>query len=272
MTRTDHPHDQLQLLLDGRLDPDERERVQAHVNACAQCRRELEALRWTKGTAGGIRDAGEARAPDEVSARVFAALDAEDRSGAAPTRPMRAKGGSRMLMPALGLVLVAAFALVVVLLRTPGQDPTRAAAADLARFAASTLVLDLETRDPQGLEQFFADGRIAFRTRVFDFGMMNFELAGGRVHEIDNRPSALFAYTSPLGRHIVCQMYEGGLSALPEDFERHILDEIEFRIFRRGDATLVFWQEGPLVCVLASDGDPDQALEFARAKARDAGT
>ncbi len=264
MNRTDHPHDELQLLLDERLDAEARSRVEAHVSACPQCRRELAALQSTKRVvSGALRP--DAAAPPEVSSRVFAALDDEDRRTSASARSER---GSRRRRLVTVLGAAAAIALAIVFLRPSAFEPTRAAEQDLIRYSTATLALDLETKNPQELERFFADGRIAFPTRVFDFGMMNFELTGGRVHEIDGRRSALFGYTSPAGGHIVCQMYEGGLSELPADFERRVLDGIEFRVYRRGDTTLVFWQEGPLVCVLASDGDPGEALEFARAKAQ----
>ena len=42
---------------------------------------------------------------------------------------------------------------------------------------------------------------------------------------------------------------------------------IRFRIYRSGGVTLVFWQEGSVVCVLAADGDPEQAIQRAYAKA-----
>ncbi|MCI0450900.1 MAG: zf-HC2 domain-containing protein [Candidatus Latescibacteria bacterium] len=266
MNRTNHPHDELQLLLDERLDAAAHARVEAHLSTCSQCRRELEALRWTQRAARGL-NRPDATAPPEVAARVFAALDEEDRRASPSAHPERTQRGSRLL-PALGIAVAAVIALAIVFLRPSGFDPTQNAADDLVRYATATLALDLETKNPQELEQFFADGRIAFPTRVFDFGMMNFELTGGRVHDIDGRRSALFAYTSASGGHIICQMYEGGVSELPDGFERHVDDGIEFRVYRRGTSTLVFWQEGPLVCVLASDGDPGEALAFARAKAQ----
>ncbi len=39
--------DRLSLYLDGRLDPHERARVEAHLRACATCARSWETLRWT---------------------------------------------------------------------------------------------------------------------------------------------------------------------------------------------------------------------------------
>ena len=261
----DHPHDDIHLLLDGRLDVDAQARVEAHVAGCRLCRQELEALRWTKRTARGAERVDDA-VPPGVSKRILDALDDVDRGR--EKSPRRAVG-SRFLVPALGLVAAAAIAIVVLVNRS--HDPVTEAAEDLKSYAASTLALDHRTEAPHELEQFFAAGGLDFPARVFDFGMMNFTLRGGRIHRINGRPSALFAYSSVDGRHIVCQMYRGRLSGLPKGFERHVLGGMEFRSYRRGGAALVVWEEGALVCILASDGDPSEALEFARAKAQAAG-
>ncbi|HKQ19785.1 MAG TPA: hypothetical protein VJW75_08565 [Candidatus Eisenbacteria bacterium] len=264
-THRDHPHDELHLLLDGRLDVEARARVEERVRGCQSCRRELEAIRWAKGAVRG--DVQGTAAPARLTERVLAALDEADRAGtAAPRRAV----GLRPLVPALGL-LVAAIAIVFLVGRPRVHDPVTAAGKDLESYAESTLVLDRLTGSPQELERFFAAEGMDFPTRVFDFGMMNFTLRGGRVHRIGGRPSALFAYSSAEGGNIVCQMYRGTLSDLPQGSERHVLGGVEFRAYRRGKLSLVFWQEGHLLCVLASDGDPAEALQFARAKAKAAG-
>ncbi len=263
-TRNDHPHDELHLLLDGRLDAGARARVEAHVQTCPSCRRDLDVLKWTKQVARDAARAADAQVPPAMAERVIAALDRVDR--AASEQPAQ-RARRWFAVPAAGLVLAAVIAFALMMGRQRAFDPVTAASNDLASHAASELELDLATESPQELEEFMA-GRIGFPTRVFDFGMMNFTLRGGRVHEIDGRRSALFAYASAAGGHMVCQMYEGGLSELPDGFTLSELDGIEFRVYRRGAFTLVFWQEGPLVCVLASDGDPDEALQFARAKAK----
>jgi len=67
-----------------------------------------------------------------------------------------------------------------------------------------------------GVESLYARGGIDFRTRVFDLGMMQYRLVGGRIHRFAGRPSALFAYRGPEGRDLVCQMYEGGSRSAPK--------------------------------------------------------
>lgn len=256
-----HPANELQLLLDGRLPPDQRTAVEGHLARCQRCRRELDALRRVKAA---LRDDLPDRpVPSDVGGRVAAALATETRVPV-PGRLRAARLRRRAAIAGLSLV---AAALLVVLGRSRRPDPVRAAAQDFASYRAATLVLQLETADPRALERFFSGGRIPFATRVFDFGMMGYRLVGGKVHELAGQRSALFAYENGNGRRVVCQMYEGRLSALPQGGEDREHDGIRFRIYRTANATLVFWQEGSVVCVLATDGDPEEAVQLAYAKA-----
>lgn len=257
-----HPTEELQLLLDGRLGSERRAAVEAHLATCRRCQRELDALRRVKATVRG--DLRERPVPPEVVARVSAALAAE-REG----RVAREQGAIPFWRRAAvaGLALAAVAALLLVLARVGRPDPVGAAAQDFASYRAASLALQLETHDPSALERFFAAGRVPFATRVFDFGMMGYRLAGGRVHRLAGQRSALFAYENAAGRRVVCQMYEGRLSELPAGAQDREHNGIRFRVYRTAGLTLVFWQEGSVVCVLATDGDPEQAVQLAYAKA-----
>jgi len=167
----------------------------------------------------------------------------------------------------VGLTLAAVAVLVLVVARRSRLDLVQAAAQDYASYRGATLGLELKTSDPRALERFFSGGRVAFPTRVFDFGMMGYRLAGGQVHRLAGRRSALFAYQSASGRLVICQMFEGQLSELPPRADEREHDGIRFRIYRVAGLTLVFWQEGSVVCVLATDGDPNEAIQLAYAKA-----
>src|SRR5207245_11737666 len=106
-------------------------------------------------------------------------------------------------------------------------------------------------------------GRVPVATRGFDFGMMGYRLAGGQVHRLAGRLSALFAYENAHGRLVVCQMYQGQLSELPPSAEEREQEGIRFRIYRTGSLTLVFWQEGLVVCVVVTGGESGEGVEFA---------
>jgi anti-sigma factor RsiW len=249
-----HAGDELQLLLDGRLASERRVAVETHLTTCERCRRELDALRRVKVA---LRQDLPARpVPPELEARVAAALDAE-----------AARARLRRRSVVAGVVLAAAAALALLLLR-PGQpDFVTAAARDFARYPTIALHLHFQTTEPAALERHFASAQIPFPTRVFDFGMMGYRLEGGGVHRLAGRLSALFAYENPAGERVLCQMYLGEVAELPAPTEEREHDDIRFLIYRTEGLTLVFWQEGSVVCVLVADGDPEAAIQLAYAKA-----
>jgi anti-sigma factor RsiW len=256
-----HAGEELQLLLDGRLTPERRAAVEAHLASCRRCQRELDALRRVKAT---VREnLPERPVPPEVVARVSAAIAAETGRVGRRERTARIRWSGVIL----ALSVAAAAALLVVLAPRSRPDPVGAAALDFASYRAASLALQLETHDPRTLERFFAGGRLPFATRVFDFGMMGYSLAGGRVHRLAGQRSALFAYENGDGRRVICEMYEGRLTELPPGAEGREHDGIRFRVYRTAGVTLVFWQEGSVVCVLATDGDPEAAVQLAYAKA-----
>jgi Putative zinc-finger len=258
-----HPGEDLTLLVDDRLPSERRAEVDAHLAGCASCRREVEALRRVKV---GVREAlAEHSVPPALAARVSAALDGESARGTAPPRRAMALRWAT----AVGVLLAAAALFVLLLLRPGGERPdfVTAAASDLIRYRAAQLPLPLETGDPKVLERSFTTSGLPFTARVYDLGMMGYRLRGGGVHRIAGRMSLLYAYVGSREDHIVCQMYQGTTAELPSGAEEREHDGIRFRIYRSGGVTLVFWQEGAIVCVLAADGDPEQAIQLAHAKA-----
>ena len=260
-----HPGEDLTLLVDGRLPAERRGEVEAHLAACARCRRELDALRLVKS---GVHDAlPEHAVPPALAARVSAALDVESARGPAPPRRAIALRWATFI----GLPLAAAAVLVLLLLwpRRERPDFVTAAASDFIRYRAAQLSLPFETGDHEVLERSFTTSDVPFNVRVYDLGMMGYRLSGGGVHRIGGRGrvSALYAYAGSRGDRIVCQMYQGTTAELPSGAEEREHDGIRFRIYRSGGVTLVFWQEGAIVCVLAADGDPEQAIQLAYAKA-----
>jgi anti-sigma factor RsiW len=251
-------------LLDGRLTGAVRREVESHLEACAECRHRLEVLRWARHAAA--RAAAEHEPPEGLAGDVARLLDAEDRKrggrGVAwRPRSLRAAG-------AVAVLLVLAMAGSWLFLRKPAASDLAAQVADdYHRHRAGELSLELETSRPEDAEALFRRRGLGFRTRVFDLAMMGYQVAGARVHEVSGRRSALFTYRGPGGEVLLCQMYEGEVAELPADAERRVHDGIEFLIYRRGAVTLVFWQEGDVICVLASDIAPEAVVALAFAKA-----
>jgi anti-sigma factor RsiW len=256
---TEHVRDEIQDLLDGRLEASARERVEAHLAGCDSCERERRALARVRESLHSLR---RTEVPADFREAVSAVLDRED-ARAATSRTSR----SRLPRPAL---LAAAAAVILlgalaVFLARPKPLPERVAR-DYSDFRAGRLRLQLETGDAAALNKFFADGGVRFRTRVLDLGMMGYRLAGGSVLG-GRRKRAFFVYRGEGGRLLACQMYEGDLRALRHPPEVRQRSDFTFLVFRESDQTQVFWQEGDVVCVLASDMPSEEIVQLALAKA-----
>src|SRR5712692_2049656 len=177
---------ELQDLLDGRLAPAERARVQAHVDGCARCQAELEDVR--RGRELARRGLSSADLPPGLLGDLLKRIDA-----ATPSAHRAALGRRRFL--AYGAGAVAAGLLAVVYLRRRRDLPSEAIEAYQA-FQAGGRSLEVTTSDPAVLERFFQT-HLAFRTRVFDLAMMNYRLIGGRTDQLSGRETALYMYASP---------------------------------------------------------------------------
>ena len=260
MTDMHPPAEEIQDLLDGRLEAERRTGVEAHVARCAVCRGELEALRRARDAAAWLPALEQGSA---WASRLGGMLDLEDR------RATRVRRVRRFVLPAAAVLVAVAGTVLILESRAPVDLPG-AALRSFLDYRRTAFVLDTASADAPALEGYFGRHGIAFPTRVFDLGMMGYGLVGARVHTIGRRPSALFVYRRSDGQPLVCQMYEGTLSELPSGGELREHDGITFRVFQRNGATLVFWEEGAVVCVLVSAAPPEEVVQLAYAKARKA--
>jgi hypothetical protein len=62
-------------------------------------------------------------------------------------------------------------------------------------------------------------------------------------------------------------MYLGTLEELPEPSRTLEHDGIAFRVYERDGRTMVFWEEGDVVCVLTSDAPAQAVIDLSFAKA-----
>lgn len=256
---SEHVRDEIQDLLDGRLDGAARARVEAHLAGCEECERTRQALsRVRESTSAGIR---RDEMPEDLRSAVAAVLDREDERGSRTwLRHPRAR-----LFAAAAAAIVAIVALTVFLARP--RDLTAVVGRDYTEFRAGRLPLAIETDDPRALEKFFVDRGVRFRTRVLDLAMMGYRLAGGAVLDDGTQKRAFFVYRGEGNKLLACQMYEGDirdLSGAPEVREH---GDFTFLVYRAGDLTEVFWQEGTVTCVLVSDMPSEDVVQLAFAKA-----
>ena len=62
-------------------------------------------------------------------------------------------------------------------------------------------------------------------------------------------------------------MFEGRLADLPPPADVREQNGFPFQFYTRGVITVVFWQEGDLLCVLASELPAAEVIALAQAKA-----
>lgn len=262
---TAHPGDRLVDFVDGRLDAAGADAVRAHLIVCADCRAVETELRAAVAATSAMRDEP-IEMPADLLASVSRALDAE-----ALAQPAAAPPAVRIHPLMRGLVAALAAAALVLLyvqvgVPRPASDLPTIAARDLAAVGSPALPFAVQARDAATLERYFA-ASTGPRVRVIDLAMMEIALEGATRHTLAGRPSGLYSYQTPSGARLVCQMYEGRLADLPPPESVRTENGFRFQIYTRGNVTVVFWQEGDLVCVLASELPAAEVVALAVAKA-----
>lgn len=247
---------ELQDLLDGRLNPEEQHRVQTHVDDCAHCRSELDDLRRGREIARAVLPSADV--PSDLLDALTRRLDAAQRSTGGVF-----VGRRRFLV--LGAGAVAAGLATAVYVRRGHDWPTEAIDA-YRDYQAGRRPLEAPTSDPTVLEAFFRT-RLPFHTRVFDLGMMNYRLIGGRTDRLGGRDAALYVYAGPENRRLLCEMFVGTVTELTRPSERREHNGIPFVIYARGAYTAAFWPEADVLCVVVSDMSAEETIALAFAKA-----
>lgn len=323
-----HFKEEIQELADDRLSPAGRIELEEHLELCDECRREFEALRWTKQIAREKYVADSA--PAKLKENILAALELEDRRSRdnvlLPPNwwPRQRASLAYVILLLVTIALVLSYFLLRGRLGTSPElsskpEPTKQesppksngrnksepstkpesppepelskqvtppkrkpqakpksfsrldlpseVARDYREYRTEKIRLTLTTADVKEMEKFFSDEHIPFETRVFDLGMMNYHLLGGRVHRLDTRKSAFFVYRGEGNAILVCQMYLGAVRELPAGAVLRENKGIDFYIYRKKDLTVAFWQEGAVTCVLTSEIDSEQLIQLAFAKA-----
>lgn len=250
--QTPHVLDDLQRRLDGRLDAVALEAVDAHLATCAVCRRAADDLARARQV---LRGSPAHPLPEGMAAEISRLLDAEQATAHPARRP-------RWYMAA-GLAAAALVVLAVWVWR-PATLPSLAAD-DVARVISGAQALDLKTSDPAALEHLFTKRRLP--VRVLDLAMMGWRLEGGQMQTLASRPSALYVYRRADGRRLVCQMFAGTMADLPPPDETRHSGGFTFAVYHEGGRTVVFWQEGDILCVLGSDLPGEEVIALAIAKA-----
>jgi len=275
---TRHVDEQMQELLDGRLDPAAEADVRAHFAVCSVCHDEFQRLAWLKGRLKSLPLSTEA--PPDLESMIRDALNREESdrptaiaTAAAPaTTPPGRPALSRdawMARPWLTATVAASVMLVIagglaVWWWFHAPRPVEVGR-DYLSVAAGTLPVDHNTRDPRDLQRYYT-ARGGVPAGVYDLGMLGYTLIGGRVHAHRGQPGTLTLYEGTNGERLICEMYFAPPPSR-DPIVRRTYNGIEFTVYRHEGVVMVFWDEGPVTCVLVAKMEPEALLRIAYAKA-----
>lgn len=292
-----HPDELLHELLDGRLGDAERAAVEQHLAGCQRCQRLHASLASARALLRTTADEG---APASLRGELAAALAdavrppaADEREAPSPAtaddEPLRepaatqAWGPARPLVPGRsvrrrGLVATAAAAATLLLLATAAllwRATSREDSLDRLAALHAALATGGETGEalrsiaPAVLERRLAR-ELPFHARVLDLAMMDLHLVAGGATTVAGGPAAWTLYrrsNAEPSDGLLCVMWRARLDQLARPSATHLAAPFEFRVYTRGERTLIAWQEGELVCVLVGRGDARELLALAQAKA-----
>ncbi len=264
MTNAPHYDEALQDLLDGRLGDARRAEVEAHLALCSDCRVARHRLDDARTAVRSTRS--ERELPTGLERDVRAALDREDLArGGIPEERSR-PSSRRWLLSALAAAAVLTAAVLATRLARSPELPAQVAR-DYEAIVHRAVPLEVVVKDTAELERFFTARGLGFPVRVFDLGMMGFTLEGGSVQALGGHPGVLYVYRNAAGNRLVCRMYAGRLEEIPSTPDVRENAGFRFHVFHEGARTIVFWQEGPVICVLAGTLPSEQVVALAFAKA-----
>jgi hypothetical protein len=161
----------------------------------------------------------------------------------------------------VGVALVAAAALVVSLTRDPGLPAH--VATHYVGMMAGTLGPQHVTNDPAVLTDAIVRSGLRFSPRIASLEPQ-FTLVGGRVHQLEGRPTATWFYRDARSEMLLGEAFVGTLDQLGEP--DHVRSDREpfLHVFYKTTQTLVFWQQGPVVYALITTLPAERAIALAR--------
>jgi anti-sigma factor RsiW len=248
----------------GRLTPEVRERVAAHVESCEACRRVL-------AEEAAMSELLDRRMPQHVAPlalkrRLADLVPPEHAADVAPPRERR--WTSRFAPPLASAVAAALITFVIMHVRRPEQAPSEAPGLaminegvnDHLRVVYSTHPVEIESGGIHQVKPWFT-GRLDFAPRVAFSGDDEFPLVGGSIGYFRDRKAAVFVFKHKLHTISLFVFRSAGFDwpmAHPAPIGRFTADVETVRGF-----SVVSWHDEDLGYCLVSDVDREELARLA---------
>lgn len=250
---------------DGELTPEEERAVAGHlgigvVDGCAACRARLAEEHLLKALIR--RQAATVKTPEELNARIRAALDRLDRAPA----PIRVGGAAlrELKRPRAWVPLAAAAAVIVALFIGSLPGVRRGAGSGVSSMAASE-AFDQAVRSYSDFESGFRPnvpstslamiaksyGAATMPHDMWDFEHAGFVVAGGRIDRLpDGNPVTYTLYRGPRG-DILCTRYKADNFTIPPGAVAELHGH-RFYVYKGYSLCLTVSKDDHFICVLTT--------------------
>lgn len=169
--------------------------------------------------------------------------------------------------PFVGLAVITAVAIIglaVSIARDPGLPAH--VSEEYMRVAGGLVRPTLAVTNGASLSAALA-GAEPGSVRVPAMDASGWTLEGGTHVELGGRPAATAIYRNGIGEFLVWQAVDGTTTELPPTADVRDLDGRRFFVHYKATNTLVFWQEGPRLIVIAASQPGEHVMAVARVAA-----
>ncbi len=233
--------------IDDELEAARRAEVEQHINSCVNCA-EIH-FEYSQLRSRVRADAPYYSAPEELQSRIVSALEhgAMKTERPRPAWSWMALAAAAGFLLALSIVFVQQFAAA----RTAPDLLARELVASHVRSLMPGHLFDVRSTDQHTVKPWFA-GKIDFSPKVKTLTGEGYELIGGRLDYVDNRPVAALVYQRR--QHLINLFVWPASAAQPKSLA---LAWNGFNLVRWQDSGLVYWA--------VSDLNMQELRDFARA-------
>jgi anti-sigma factor RsiW len=254
----------LQAYCDGELEASKMLEVEGHLQACASCRRTVEAEQAFRN---GLRtNIAREPVPSHLAERLRAAMTELEGEQARPARPLGWGGRAWLVAAAASILLVTLGGVLGYLiaqpLSRPGLHPlVTEMVSEHMKFDQLDNPAELPSRNTKQVA-FWVQGQIGYPVHVPDYSASGIQLLGGRVTQLSGRRAGYIVYEK--GRNIISLFAFRRYGATLSGLEQIRQEGRTFLIGEYQGQRILLWDSNKMTYALVSDVGWEELFQCAR--------